>query len=259
VSDKARWCSENLYTPYERQVPGGKIAVVFRDHVLSDLIGFSYSRVSAEEAATDFVRRLHELDSRIQADARPEQPPLVSIILDGKTPGNTTEQRARLPARPVPQALRRPGDPDHHDPGVHRRVLQQTTRTPVFGVVDQSQLCHLDWPSGRQQGWDFLKDARDLVEYSLVNEHHKAAEIEKAYEEIQIAEGSDWFWWFGDDHSRRTILNSTASSASTSPTCITSWKNLSGRPAASHQGARAAALIYRIPRGSCPPPRRRGY
>jgi hypothetical protein len=25
--------------------------------------------------------------------------------------------------------------------------------------------------------------------------------LERAWEEIYIAEGSDWFWWFGDDHS----------------------------------------------------------
>src|SRR5258708_11552232 len=25
--------------------------------------------------------------------------------------------------------------------------------------------------------------------------------LAKAWEEIYIAEGSDWFWWFGDDHS----------------------------------------------------------
>src|SRR5206468_64794 len=25
--------------------------------------------------------------------------------------------------------------------------------------------------------------------------------LERAWEEVYIAEGSDWFWWFGDDHS----------------------------------------------------------
>jgi hypothetical protein len=25
--------------------------------------------------------------------------------------------------------------------------------------------------------------------------------VERAWEELYIAEGSDWFWWFGDDHS----------------------------------------------------------
>src|SRR5262249_42677773 len=25
--------------------------------------------------------------------------------------------------------------------------------------------------------------------------------LQRAWEEIYIAEGSDWFWWFGDDHS----------------------------------------------------------
>src|SRR4030088_811997 len=25
--------------------------------------------------------------------------------------------------------------------------------------------------------------------------------LEKAWEELYIPEGSDWFWWYGDDHS----------------------------------------------------------
>ncbi len=28
-----------------------------------------------------------------------------------------------------------------------------------------------------------------------------AAARDQAYEELLIAEGSDWFWWYGDDHS----------------------------------------------------------
>ena len=28
-----------------------------------------------------------------------------------------------------------------------------------------------------------------------------AAARARAYEELLIAEGSDWFWWYGDDHS----------------------------------------------------------
>ena len=46
-----------------------------------------------------------------------------------------------------------------------------------------------------------LKEARDQVEYSTVNEPQKGPQIEKAHEEILIAEGSDWFWWFGEEHS----------------------------------------------------------
>jgi len=32
-------------------------------------------------------------------------------------------------------------------------------------------------------------------------EHTDPNRIRQAWEEIYIAEGSDWFWWFGDDHS----------------------------------------------------------
>ncbi|HEY7162712.1 MAG TPA: glycoside hydrolase family 57 protein, partial [Acidobacteriota bacterium] len=54
VHDKARWCADHLYSPYSRDFGEGQISIVFRDHVLSDLIGFSYSRIPAEQAASDF-------------------------------------------------------------------------------------------------------------------------------------------------------------------------------------------------------------
>jgi hypothetical protein len=53
--------------------------------------------------------------------------------------------------------------------------------------------------------WDVLHRTR---EYLLRRQHELTEggapipnELRKAWEEIYIAEGSDWFWWFGDDHS----------------------------------------------------------
>ena len=84
VYEKARWCAANLYTAYERVSMGKPIHMVFRDHVLSDLIGFHYSRVSADDAADDFMKRLYEIDQRCLTERKEDRPPLVSIILDGE-------------------------------------------------------------------------------------------------------------------------------------------------------------------------------
>src|SRR5436305_3322284 len=51
---------EHLYTPYIVRAGGASVACTFRDHVLSDLIGFTYSSWPAEAAADDFVGRLVE-------------------------------------------------------------------------------------------------------------------------------------------------------------------------------------------------------
>src|SRR4029077_19533935 len=51
---------EGLYRPYQWQQQGRKLGVIFRDHFMSDLIGFVYSKMEAGAAAEDFLRRIRE-------------------------------------------------------------------------------------------------------------------------------------------------------------------------------------------------------
>ena len=85
----------DLYAPYRLQRDGGEIAMVFRDHSLSDLIGFAYSSWDSRDAAADLISRLKEIRSRLGSlrseDALSQAPPLepdyiplVTIALDGE-------------------------------------------------------------------------------------------------------------------------------------------------------------------------------
>jgi alpha-amylase/alpha-mannosidase (GH57 family) len=49
-----------LYRPYRWRQGGRSLNVIFRDHFLSDLIGFVYSRTDAVEAAGDFLSRIRQ-------------------------------------------------------------------------------------------------------------------------------------------------------------------------------------------------------
>jgi alpha-amylase/alpha-mannosidase (GH57 family) len=73
--------ASKLYTPYEYRKGSTKMRMVFRDHTLSDLIGFVYSGMPAKDAAEHFIRSIKEsakplLDSGHDA--------FVPIILDGE-------------------------------------------------------------------------------------------------------------------------------------------------------------------------------
>jgi hypothetical protein len=49
------------------------------------------------------------------------------------------------------------------------------------------------------RAWDLLGQTREaLVQYA--NRNGEPDKLAKAWEEIYIAEGSDWCWWYGDDH-----------------------------------------------------------
>ena len=69
------------YRPYEWKHNGHAMKMIFRDHLMSDLIGFVYSGMGARDAAHDFLRRVRENCQGILASGRDA---LVPIILDGE-------------------------------------------------------------------------------------------------------------------------------------------------------------------------------
>lgn len=202
ISDKAAWCATHLYAPYEKILLGKPVSIVFRDHILSDLIGFSYSRISPQDAADDFMKRLYDLNSRIESEKHLSYPPLVSVILDGENAWEYYPKNGREFLRCL---YRRLSDDPVIETVTIQGYLEQHGSRPLQKLFPGSWINHnfniwIGHPEDNK-AWEFLKEARDLIDYAAVNEPQKKDLIEKAYEEILIAEGSDWFWWFGDDHS----------------------------------------------------------
>src|ERR1700761_4599749 len=83
---------EKLYRPGRLQMGSLGISGLFRDHHLSDLIGFVYSRMDSEAAARDLHERLRFLGERVQDVS----PLTICIFLDGENaweyyPGNGRE------------------------------------------------------------------------------------------------------------------------------------------------------------------------
>ncbi len=49
--------------------------------------------------------------------------------------------------------------------------------------------------------WDLLHQTREFLKQTEAEGKAPPEALAKAWEEMFIAEGSDWYWWFGDDHS----------------------------------------------------------
>ena len=69
-----------LYTPWRLKRGHYEMSGFFRDHYLSDLVGFVYSRMAAEAAADDLHRRIRAIGDRTS----PGRAATVSLILDGE-------------------------------------------------------------------------------------------------------------------------------------------------------------------------------
>jgi alpha-amylase/alpha-mannosidase (GH57 family) len=188
----------DLYRPYATGRPGRTIACLFRDHALSDLIGFAYQSWDPDLAAEDFLSKVTDAGRRFAAvsdggDAT------IAVILDGE---NAWEHYAGG-GRPFLRAL-------------YARLAQATdiqTVTMSEAAADAStplpQVFPGSWINGDffiwaghaddHRAWAQLAAARAVFDETAgtVSEQARA----RAYEELLIAEGSDWFWWYGDDHS----------------------------------------------------------
>jgi alpha-amylase/alpha-mannosidase (GH57 family) len=187
---------ERLYRPYTVCAGGASVACLFRDHVLSDLIGFTYASWGAEAAAQDFVERIAEAGRRYREQTGGEDA-VIPIILDGENAWEHFEGGGR----PFLRALY--GRLAEH-PGLETVTMTQACQAPareLRGIfpgswIDANFYIWIGHPDDHR-AWSQLAEARE----TLASAGGDATAIERAREEMFIAEGSDWFWWYGDDHS----------------------------------------------------------
>ena len=190
---------ELLYQPYRVKEGAAELNIVFRDHALSDMIGFQYQRSAAADAADDFVRHLKNIRKAVNDD----RPVLVSVILDGE---NCWEH---YPNGGVPflRAIyeRCTKDPEVRPVKLGEYFERNPPRDTLPRLFAGSWIHHnfAIWIGHEEDNtaWDALHKAREHLRSRAQQEHIAAERIRRAWEEIYIAEGSDWFWWYGDEHS----------------------------------------------------------
>lgn len=192
----------SLFRPYTAELGQKRISMVFRHRGLSDSIGFVYSRWNEEAAVNNFMQRLEEIRLSVKNQ---EEPPLLTIILDGENaweyyPNDGTEFLKRLYA-----ALT--GRPELYKTVTISEHLAanppQTKLTKIFPGSWINADFHI-WIGHEEDrtAWEAIHNTRKfLVKYLNANpDKRESPEIKEAWESLYIAEGSDWTWWYGDDH-----------------------------------------------------------
>jgi alpha-amylase/alpha-mannosidase (GH57 family) len=196
---------EKLYKPWRVQLAGTEITGLFRDHHLSDLIGFVYSRMDGKAAAQDLHGRFRYLGERAQGS----QPLTVSLFLDGENaweyyPGNGREFLREFYKRIQ-------ADPDFRALSASEALAAAGEVPSTGGIFPASWInANFDVWIGHSEdvaAWELLWDAREAfarAEDSRVKGHANApgeTALSEARESLLAAEGSDWCWWFGPEHS----------------------------------------------------------
>lgn len=191
---------------------GRGVAVFFRDTVLSDKIGFQYQRYAdPREAVMDFLRELKERFAW-QVNDPPNR--IVSVILDGENAWGAYPQQARPFLHALYAALA--GDPEIRTVTFREYLEGHPTRRvpahPLTALPRVYDLFEASWidENGSRPGndlgtwigeaeenlaWDLLRETRDWLDQVKTTPQRRV----RAFDSLHAAEGSDWFWWFGED------------------------------------------------------------
>ena len=193
---------EMLYRPWNVEAGEKPLQIVFRDHALSDLIGFHYQRSDPQHAAQDLIGRVQAI-GRAVASAGSNRPALVPIILDGE---NCWEYYPDGGVRFLRRFYREAAKNERLRPLAIGESLAECPATDtVSHLFAGSWISHnfAIWIGHHEDNtaWDLLHTAREFLKQTAASGAVDAEQLEKAQNELDIAEGSDWFWWFGDDHS----------------------------------------------------------
>jgi alpha-amylase/alpha-mannosidase (GH57 family) len=186
---------DGLYKPYRWMQGEHKLGLIFRDHFLSDLIGFVYSKMDAAEAAADFLRRIRENCHGILAAGRDA---MVPIILDGENAWEYFDRNGRPFLR---ELYRRISEDSGMSAVTVSEALHQLPAENVPHIFPGSWInANFDvWIGAEEdnQAWSQLLRARQVYDTATdVPEDRRRM----AFEELLIAEGSDWCWWYGPEH-----------------------------------------------------------
>ncbi|MFZ0523202.1 MAG: glycoside hydrolase family 57 protein [Candidatus Acidiferrales bacterium] len=192
----------DLYTPWNLQRAGKEIFGFFRDHYISDLIGFVYSRMGAVAAAEDLHRRIRAIGNR-EPQGRTAT---ISVILDGENAWEYYPENGRQFLR---EFYRRVQDDSEIRALTASEAMEANAAAPVMqGIFPASWInANFDVWIGHAEdvrAWDLLRDAREVYARNAANQRSDdtagAEKLQRAYEAVLAAEGSDWNWWYGPEH-----------------------------------------------------------
>ena len=191
-----------LYRPYYVEGTNGKpVAVFFRDWNISDKIGFTYSGMAGKDAAADLVGRLEA----IQADfvsANTTSPHIVTIVVDGENAWENYDNDGKEFLNSLYELLSTSKDLQPITPSEYLKLYPEQNELPDLFPGAWFSANYDTWIGETEEAmaWNLLKQVRvNLEAYENGSKTIDPAALAEAFDYMYLAEGSDWFWWYGTD------------------------------------------------------------
>lgn len=187
----------HLLKTYEYKTNNSKIDIIFRDSIIPNLISFEYPNSEPKKAADDLYDRIKVIQNRILAS--PDESHLLTIALDGENSWENYSNDGSEFLREIYKLIENDSSLETvliSDYIKKDKNVKKLSKIYSGSWINRNFQLWIGEPT-KNQAWNALKQTHDdFVNFVENNPNHP--NIERARHEIFIAQGSDWFWWYGE-------------------------------------------------------------
>ncbi len=189
-----------LYRPWRWEHQGKSLQLIFRDLGLSDFIGFEAQRQDPVSAAHHMLNACAEVGRAVRRD-KGDTPVIVPVILDGENCWEHYRDGGVVFLRTLYREAVRHSDVKPMRICDHLEAAPAPERLHKLHAGSWINSDFYIWIGHAEdrQAWDVLHLAREFLKKQAASGKFKEVTLNKAWRELDIAEGSDWCWWYGDD------------------------------------------------------------
>ena len=188
-----------IYQPYKFKKGSKEITMIFRDKNLSDMISFAYNAWNPYDAAMDLLGHFKKIADNLRRDV---DRGIVAIVMDGENAWDFYEDNGRKFFETLYGNIDK-GE-DFCSTTVKDYLDVDPARKVISNIFPGSWINHnFDIWIGEDQdnlSWRYLDAVRKDLAKATKEFQKKSSfggiDIEKAWRELYISEGSDWNWWY---------------------------------------------------------------
>lgn len=186
-----------LTKSYQYKTKSSEIQILFRDSVLPNLISFEYANHDPKVAAGDLYDRIKVIQNKLQSS--PDKQHVLTIAMDGENCWENYVNDGQEFLNAIyslieeDETLETVLISDYLDREKYHKPLKKLHSGSWINKNFQLWIAE----TVKNLAWIYLKQVKeDLNAYIKTNPNNNR--IKYARNELMIAQGSDWFWWYGE-------------------------------------------------------------
>lgn len=174
-----------------------KIDVIFRDSHIPNLINFEYCNIDSGISSGDLYNKIKSIQNKLLVS--PDNNHLLTIALDGE---NCWENYVNDGLDFLNGVYSKLENDDSVETVLISDYISSDKNKKTLSKIHPGSWINKDfnfWLGDpvKNLAWQYLNNIKEDIN-QILKENNEQDNINAAMRELYIAEGSDWFWWYGE-------------------------------------------------------------